>query len=93
MIIEMQKIADAVTKVTEITFAEIASASKKEDVVLARKLFVHFAVAQGFPTSMIAKEICKTASAVRILNMKDYRKIYEIFSTRIKEILTIKNAA
>ena len=93
MIAEMQVIADAVAEVTEIQLSDIASASKREDVVIARKLFVHFAVERGLPTSMIAKEIEKTQSSVRALNTKDYRKIFDIFAQRIKTKLANKNAA
>lgn len=93
MIAEMQVIADAVAEVTEIQFSDIASASKREDVVIARKLFVHFAVERGLPTSMIAKEIEKTQSSVRALNTKDYRKIFDIFAQRIKTKLANKNVA
>lgn len=93
MIAEMQVIADVVAEVTEIQFSDIASASKREDVVIARKLFVHFAVERGLPTSMIAKEIRKTQSSVRVLNTKDYRKIFDIFAQRIKTKLANKNVA
>lgn len=93
MIAEMQKIADAVTEVTEISFSDIASASKSEDIVIARKLFVQFAVERGVPTSMIAKEIHKTQSSVRILNSKDFRKIFDIFAQRIRDKLATKNVA
>lgn len=89
----MQVIVDAVAEVTEIQFSDIASASKREDVVIARKLFVHFAVERGLPTSMIAKEIEKTQSSVRALNTKDYRKIFDIFAQRIKTKLANKNVA
>lgn len=93
MIAEMQVIADAVAEVTEIQFSDIVSPSKREDVVIARKLFVHFAVERGLPTSMIAKEIRKTQSSVRVLNSKDYRKIFDIFAQQIKTKLANKNVA
>lgn len=93
MIAEMQNIADAVEEVTEITFSEIASPSKCEDVVIARKLFVQFALERGVTTSMIAKEIHKTPSSVRILNSKDFRKIFDIFAQRIRDKLATKNVA
>lgn len=93
MIKELQEIADAVSAVTEVSFADIASASKKEDAVLARRLFVHFAVEKGVPNSMIAKEINKTSASIRILNMKDYRKIFDIFAQRIRDKLENKKAA
>lgn len=93
MIYELKQIADAVFKVTEIEFSEIASASKKEDVVIARKLFVHFSIKKGVPTSMIAKEIHKTVASVRILNTQDCRKIFDIFAQRIKEKLATNDSS
>lgn len=92
MIKEMQIIADAITEVTEIDFSLIASSSKSEDVVIARKLFVQFATKRGIPTSMIAKEIHKTPASVRQLNTKDYRKIFDIFAQGIKVKLAKYNS-
>jgi hypothetical protein len=93
MIAEMQVIVDVVAEVTEIQFSDIASSSKREDVVIARKLFVQFATKRGIPISMIAKEIHKTSASVRQLNTKDYRKIFDIFAQRIKTKLANKNVA
>lgn len=81
---KLKEILSIVAEVTEIADELIVSKSKKEDVVLAKKLFVLTTKKLGYPTSAIAKVLGVTEQAVRYLNNnKDSRKIV---TSKLKEI-------
>lgn len=81
---KLKEILSVVAEVTEIVEDLIVSKSKKEDVVLAKKLFVLTTKKLGYPTSAIAKLLGVTEQAVRYLNNnKDSRKIV---TSKLKEI-------
>lgn len=81
---KLKEILSVVAEVTEIAEDLIVSKSKKEDVVLAKKLFVLTTKKLGYPTSAIAKLLGVTEQAVRYLNNgKDSRKIV---TSKLKEI-------
>lgn len=81
---KLKEILSVVAEVTEIAEDLIVSKSKKEDVVLAKKLFVLTTKKLGYPTSAIAKLLGVTGQAVRYLNNnKDSRKIV---TSKLKEI-------
>lgn len=78
------------SEITNIPETEIKSRTKKEDVVMARKLFVSVARKFGICTTIISKFLGISAQAVRNLyNQQDKRKIFAILEQRISNKVTI----
>lgn len=91
----MQSILDTVSKITEISSENILSNSKRQDYVLARKLFTNFCIEYGFSTTAVANQMHKTNRGIRRLYTEslsdDYRTIYRIFHEKIKTELGSKD--
>lgn len=86
---KLKEILSVVAEVTEIAEDLIVSKSKKEYVVLAKKLFVLTTKKLGYPTSAIAKMLGVTEQAVRYLNnTKDTRQIVRKKQKEIEKRIT-----
>lgn len=90
----MNNILDVVSSITEIAKDNIISKSKRQDYVLARKLFINFCIEYGFSTTALATALRKTSRGIRRLYTEslsdDSRKIYIIFREKIKTELRTK---
>lgn len=87
----IQIIFDVITEVTNIKEEDIKGKSKKEDIVLARKLFVNVCINYGFSTTTIANGLGYTARGVRNLYTmsikEDCRFLYGKYKDEIRNIL------
>ena len=84
----LQHIITITSEITYISESDIKSRIKKEDVVMARKLFVSAARNCGISTSVISEYLHISAQAVRNLyNQQDNRKIYAIYEQGISNKL------
>lgn len=83
----IQYILNAVPVATGVCVTSITSGSRKEEVVMARKLFVKFAKKMGVTTDTIAKTLNITDAGVRnIFNASDAQENGKIFIIYAKEI-------
>ena len=87
----IQNIIDTVADVTGVPQELMASEDKTSDIVIARKLLVHFCIELGTPTITVSELIRKTSRCVRRLYSEslcdDKRTIYRIYQDKIKERL------
>ncbi len=85
-----------IAKITEVPAAEIVSTSRKEETVVARKLFVLFARHYGISTDTIAKILKITTAGVRnitkAINTQEKTKIFKIYCYQIKKELETNHA-
>lgn len=92
----IQYILNAVSVATGVAVSDITSKSRKEEVVLARKLFVKFAKKMGVTTDTLAKTLNITAAGVRNIynatNTQENGKIFIIYSKEIKKEVETKYA-
>lgn len=90
----MTQILAAVSEVTEVEKEKITMRCKREDYVLARKLFVNFCIKYGFATAAISECLHYSKRGTRNLFVtsikEDSRYIYGKYYEEIKNKLRCK---
>lgn len=87
----LNKILDIVADVTQISSEKIISRSRKEEVSLARKLFVNVCLKYGFSTKQIATAIKRSNEGIRgifVASLDENRQLYRSYYKEIIKKLT-----
>lgn len=89
----LKEILKLVSETTEISVSDILSKTKREDVVLARELFVNIAFDYGFSTLQISKTLHKSRECIRKTHLKsidNHTNVYTIYRKQITNLLATK---
>lgn len=81
----IDEILQTVSEETGVSKADIISKSKREEIMIARKVFVMLCKKIGIPTSAIAECLGVSYQSVSYLNKQDNRKIIAITGQNISK--------